>query len=146
MSLAMDRAAREAFLAATRIGVVSIAEPGRGPLTVPVWYRYAPGGDLRFVTGETSRKGRLLRDADRISLCVQTETAPYSYVSVEGPVTIGAVDYERDVREMALRYLGDALGAAYLELTHPGGSVSGTMLVTLRPERWFSVDYSKMGA
>jgi len=145
MSLAMDRTARETFLAATRIGVVSIAEPGRGPLTVPVWYHYAPGGTLRFVTAETSRKGRLLRDAGRISLCVQTETAPYSYVSIEGPVTIGAVDYERDVREMALRYLGDEVGAGYLALMHPGGNIDGTILVTLRPERWFSVDYSKMG-
>ena len=39
MSLAMSRAEREAFLAATRVGIVSIAEEGRGPLAVPVWYQ-----------------------------------------------------------------------------------------------------------
>ena len=144
MSLAMSVSERDAFLAATRIGIVSVAEAGRGPLTVPVWYHYAPGGAVRFVTAASSRKARLMRDARRISLCVQTETAPYSYVSVEGPFTLGDVDYERDVREMALRYLGPETGAGYLAAMHPGGSVQGTVLVALTPERWFSVDYSKM--
>src|SRR4029077_6929546 len=53
-SLAMSRAQREEFLAATRVGVVSIADGNRGPLAVPVWYRYTPGGTLRFVTGASS--------------------------------------------------------------------------------------------
>ena len=144
MSLSMTEAERQRFLAATRIGVVSVAEPGRGPLTVPVWYHYAPGGELRFVTGRTSRKATLMRAAQRTSLCVQTETAPYSYVSIEGPVVLGDADYERDVREMALRYLGPEIGEAYLAAMHPGGDASNTVLVTLAPERWYSVDYSKM--
>src|SRR5262249_59149649 len=78
----------EAFLAETRVGMLAVAEPGRGPLTVPVWYHYEPGGLVRVVTGEASLKGRLLRQAGRMSLCAQTETAPYRYVSVEGPVTL----------------------------------------------------------
>jgi nitroimidazol reductase NimA-like FMN-containing flavoprotein (pyridoxamine 5'-phosphate oxidase superfamily) len=61
MSLAMNRAEREAFLAGTHVAIVSIAEEGRGPLSVPVWYRYAPGGEVRFATGEGSRKARLLK-------------------------------------------------------------------------------------
>ncbi len=145
MSLAMSKEQREAFLATTRIGIVSIEEPGRGPLTVPVWYHYERGGGARFATGRSSRKARLLEKASRISFCVQTETAPYSYVSVEGPVTVGAVDYERDIREMAIRYLGAEMGEAYLQLQHPGGNVAETILVTLQPERWWTVDYSKMG-
>ena len=34
----MTRTEREAFLAETRVGMLSVNEPGRGPLTVPVWY------------------------------------------------------------------------------------------------------------
>jgi hypothetical protein len=37
MSLAMTKQEREAFLAEVHVGVISIPEPGRGPLTVPVW-------------------------------------------------------------------------------------------------------------
>jgi len=144
MSLAMTAAERQAFLAATRIGVVSITEAGRGPLTVPVWYRYTPGGDVVFVTGKTSRKAKLIAAAGRLSICVQTETAPYSYVSVEGTAVLGDADYERDVREMALRYLGTEMGEGYLAATHPGGDIADTVLVTLTPKRWYSVDYGKM--
>jgi PPOX class probable F420-dependent enzyme len=142
MSLAMSRAEREAFLADTHVGIVSIAEEGRGPLAVPVWYRYAPGGDVLFATADGSRKRRLLERAPRASLCVQTETAPYLYVSVEGPVTIERVDFERDTREMALRYLGPKMGEAYLAMTYPNGT-TGEVLVRLRPERWWSADFRK---
>jgi uncharacterized protein len=144
MSLAMSRAEREAFLAETRVGIVSIGEEGRGPLSVPVWYRYEPGGELRFATGDASRKVRLLRRAGRASLCVQTETAPYLYVSVEGPTTIDTVDFERDTREMALRYLGERMGEAYLAATYPNGTTS-EVLVRLHPERWWSADFRKFG-
>ena len=58
MSLTMTKQEREAFLAGVHVGVISIPEPGRGPLTVPVWYSYDPGGELRVVTGRTSRTKR----------------------------------------------------------------------------------------
>ena len=145
MSLAMSKQEREAFLAATRVGVVSIPEAGRGPTTVPVWYHYEPGGVIRFATGKDSKKAKLLKDAARMSICVQTETAPYSYVSVEGPASVGAADYERDIKEMAHRYLGPEMGEGYLALQHPDGTVGDGVLVTLQPERWWTVDYSKMG-
>jgi nitroimidazol reductase NimA-like FMN-containing flavoprotein (pyridoxamine 5'-phosphate oxidase superfamily) len=82
MTFAMTRQEREQFLAALHAGIISIAEDGRGPLTVPVWYAYQPGGELRVLTASASRKGRLLERARRFSLCAQTETPPYRYVSV----------------------------------------------------------------
>jgi PPOX class probable F420-dependent enzyme len=143
MSLAMSKSEREAFLAATHVAVISIARNGRGPLAVPVWYRYEPGGPIKFVTGGKSQKADLIRRAGRLSLCVQTETPPYQYVSVEGPATIGEPDFEPDVRQVAIRYLGKEMGEAYLKMT--AEEHVGAVLVTLTPERWLSVDYHKMG-
>ena len=143
MSLAMSKTEREAFLAETRPAIISINEPGRGPLTVPIWYSYVPGGDVRMITGGSSKKAALLRAAGRASLCAQTETPPYQYVSVEGPVAIGAPDFERDVRSMALRYLGQQMGEMYLAMT--ADERRNSILVTLTPERWLTVDYRKMG-
>ena len=142
-SLVMTRAEREAFLAETRVGIVSIAEPGRGPLTVPVWYRYEVGGTVRFGTGANSRKARLVRVAGRLSFCVQRDTPPYQYVSIEGPATLGELDYELDVRQTALRYLGEQMGEMYLAMM--AAEPEPAVLVTLTPERWCSADYSKMG-
>ena len=94
MSLTMTKEEREAFLADVHVGVVGVAEDGHGPLTVPVWYSYEPGGEIRIITARRSRKGKLLERAGRFSLCAQTETPPpYKYVSVEGPiVAIEAAD------------------------------------------------------
>jgi nitroimidazol reductase NimA-like FMN-containing flavoprotein (pyridoxamine 5'-phosphate oxidase superfamily) len=144
MSLAMTRAEREAFLGDLHVAIISIPDDGRGPLTVPVWYTYE-SGELRVVTGRDSRKGRLLATAGRFSLCVQTETLPYKYVSVEGPIiAIDAADLERDRRPLARRYLGQARGDAYTEQTRQEHAES--VLVRMRPERWLTVDYAKAGA
>ena len=144
-SLTMSRAERESFLADTHVGIVSIAEAGRGPLTVPVWYRYEPGDAVHFVTGGKSRKATLILSAGRAGFCVQTETPPYKYVSIEGPVTLGEPDAERDVREVAIRYLGQQMGEMYLAMMAADPDAASSVLVTLKPERWYSVDYSKLG-
>jgi len=138
----MTRAQREAFLADVHVGVISIQEDGRGPLSVPIWYSYRPGGEVVVITGRNSRKGKLLEKAMRFSLCAQTETPPYSYVTVEGPVvSVEATDLEQVARPMARRYLGAELGDRYIEAT--GGEREGSATYRMRPERWLSVDYSK---
>ena len=142
MSLAMSKAEREAFLAGVHVAVISIPEDGRGPLTVPIWYSYEPGGVVRFVTGGASKKAALIRKAGRLSLCVQTETAPYQYVSIEGPATFSQPDFERDVRAIAHRYLGEQMGEMYLQMT--ANERIDSILVTLTPERWTTVDYNKL--
>jgi len=138
----MTKSEREAFLAETRIGVISVAEPDRGPLTVPVWFDYQPGGVVRFSTGGGSKKAALMRATGRLTLLVQTEAPPYKYASVEGPVRIvGAPDFERDLRAVAIRYLGKEMGEMYLAAA--AAEQEGAVLVEMTPERWLTVDYSK---
>jgi PPOX class probable F420-dependent enzyme len=144
MQLAMTQEEREAFLAETHVAVISVQQSGRAPLTVPIWYSYDPGGEVRLVTGARSKKARLIRAAGRLSLCVQGETPPYKYVSIEGPVTIGEPDFERDVRPLAHRYLGEQMGEMYLQMTAADHAPGANILLRLRPERWLSVDYSKL--
>jgi hypothetical protein len=80
-----------------------------------MWYAYAPGGDVGIWTGRTSAKARLLKRFGRFSLCVQSEELPYKFVSVEGPVSrVEAIDYERDLRPLVYRYLGEEGGEEYL--------------------------------
>jgi nitroimidazol reductase NimA-like FMN-containing flavoprotein (pyridoxamine 5'-phosphate oxidase superfamily) len=146
MTLIMTKQEREAFLADVNVGIISIAEEGRGPLTVPIWYAYDPGGDLRIMTPRESRKGRLLARTGRFSLCVQTETPPYKYVSVEGPIiSTEAADIERDLRPLARRYLGNEGGDRYVEETRNLPMHTDNVLIRMRPERWLTTDYSKEG-
>ena len=145
MSLIMTKQERETFLADVHVGIISISEDGRGPLTVPIWYAYDVGGDLRIMTGRESRKGRLLARAGRFSLCVQTETPPYEYVSVEGAITsTETADIERDLRPLARRYLGEKMGDRYVDrYMEETPTHSDNVLIRMRPERWLPTDYSK---
>jgi PPOX class probable F420-dependent enzyme len=145
MTLAMSPQERERYLAEPRVGVLSVADhAGRAPLAVPVWYLYAPGGEIGFATARDSRKMSLVREAGRVSLVVQDERMPYRYLSVEGPVT--AVEEPADPADrqaLAERYLGPEGGAEYLASTK---DVAHTMvMVRVRPEHWLSRDYTKGG-
>ena len=148
MSLKMTQDEREAFLADLHVGVISIEDAGRGPLSTPIWYGYKPSVGLWVITARTSRKGIALDKAGRFSLVAQTEEVPYyKYVSVEGPiVTIEAADLERDTRPIAHRYLGREFGDRYVEATGGAEERTASILVRMRPERWLSVDYSKQFA
>lgn len=141
MSLTMSSSERELFLSALHVGIISIPRATKGPLTVPIWYDYQPGGELWVITDTDSIKGKLLTKASRISLCAQTETAPYQYVSVEGPFTTRPSTQE-ELLAMAVRYLGEEQGQAYAENSAGGGE--GSIVVAIAPETWFSVDYNKM--
>ena len=117
MSTTMTREEREAFLTDVRIGVLSVNNNERAPLSIPIWYIYNPGEDLWVTTGANTRKGKLLRKAKRIGFCVQDETLPYKYVSIEGPITIEERHPDsilEDTRQLAHRYMGVEGGNAYV--------------------------------
>lgn len=145
MNTIMSKEERETFLAQPWVAVISIPEEGRGPLTVPVWYLYEPGGEVRIWTSHKSLKARLLESAKRMSVCVQDPQPPYKYVSIEGPVSIEPVNYERDVCPLAFRYFGVEGGESYLESLGGAAGVVGDILVRIKPERWLTVDYAKLG-
>ena len=85
MPPSMSRAEREEFLAGVHVGVLSVASgDARGPLAIPVWYTYQPGGTVNVSTGRSTRKARAIIGAGRFSLCAQDERPPYKYVTVEG--------------------------------------------------------------
>ena len=72
--------ARPAILATTRAD-------GR-PHVAPVWYTVDDDGTLLFNTGETTVKGRNLRRTGWAAMSVDDDAAPFSFVTLEGPVTI----------------------------------------------------------
>jgi nitroimidazol reductase NimA-like FMN-containing flavoprotein (pyridoxamine 5'-phosphate oxidase superfamily) len=140
----MTREEREGFLAGVHVGVVSVDEPGRGPLSVPVWYLYEPGGEIVLVTRPEARKARLLTAGARVSFLVQSEELPPKYVTIQGRVVSAApADIARDVKPVVRKYLGAEVGDAYVDNTRPNGT--NEIVVRVRPERWYSRDFSRAG-
>jgi uncharacterized protein len=130
---------RQEFLAAKHVAVLSVAADGRPPASVPIWYDYAPGGNIRVNTGASARKSTLIERAGAVTLVVQHEEPPYQYVVVEGTVVDTTKPTPLDVREaIAIRYLGEEGGRAFVRSMEGQNSV----LFTIRPDRWITADFS----
>jgi len=136
---AMTETEKQEYLADLHVGVLSLNNDSKGPLTAPIWYDYEPGGELWFITGPNSLKGKLLDVGVRLSLVAQSEDPPYKYVSVEGPVVSIDESTKDDLLAMAVRYLGDDGGRQYAE----NSNTSGGIIVRVKPEHWLCVDYGK---
>ncbi len=130
---------RELFLAEPHIAALSVsAGAGRGPLTVPMWYQYEPGGEAWVLTEASSRKARLIEAAGRFTLMVERVTPTVRYVSVEGPVTRTVPGTDELSREIAERYLPPGKAEAYLAMA--GAEFGEMVAIYLHPQRWLSQD------
>lgn len=146
MPRALTEDERQEFLAAPHIAVLSVAAGDhRPPLAVPIWYHYAPGGDVTFFTGTQGRRARktaLIRRAGAVSLTVQQEEFPWKYVTVEASLV--AVDQPPTHEQMlpiAGRYLPGQTAQQMVdgELTEPSPELT---LFTVHPDRWITFDFA----
>lgn len=140
MPKVFTEAERERFLEEKHVGVLSVAaRDGRPPASVPMWYAYTPGGNIRINTGASRRKAKLIERAGVVTLVVQREDLPYQYVIVEGTVVDTTTPAPLEVREaIAIRYLGEDGGRDFVRSLGSYDSV----LFTIRPDRWFTADFS----
>ena len=135
----LSREEREQFLAEPHVAALSVsAGKDRGPLTVPIWYQYTPGGQPWFITGTGSRKHRLIEAAGSLSLMVDRVEPTVRYVAVDGAVDRIEEGTDEQLVEMTKRYLPPDAVEPYLEMARRehGPSVA----VYLRPQHWLSAD------
>ena len=137
--MALSREERELFLAEPHVAALSVsAGKDRGPLTVPVWYQYTPGGQPWFITGTGSRKHRLIEAAGYLSLMVERLEPTVRYVAVDGAVDRIEDGTDEQLVEMTKRYLPPEAVEPYLEMARRehGPSVA----VYMKPQHWLSAD------
>lgn len=137
--MALSKEEREQFLAEPHIGALSVCNgENRGPLTVPIWYQYTPGGDLWFTTGRGSRKHQLIEASGFVSIMVERVEPTVRYVAVDGPVLRIEPGTDEQLVEMTKRYLPPESVDGYLELARRehGESVA----VYVKTAHWLSAD------
>ncbi|MET8672632.1 pyridoxamine 5'-phosphate oxidase family protein [Streptomyces albidoflavus] len=133
---------REEFLAGRHVAALAVERgDGRAPLTVPLWYWYVPGGEVRVITGADSVKARFISAAGRFSLLVQQTAPTYLYVSVDGPVVSATPTTVTDMVTEASRYLDPEGVGDYVSGSGVTESDSaGLLTLAMRPEHWLSAD------
>jgi hypothetical protein len=130
---------RELFLSEPHIAALSVSDgQGRGPLTIPIWYQYQPGGEAWVLSEVDSRKVRLIEAAGRFTLMVDRVVPTTRYVSVEGPVTRIVPGTDEHLQEITERYLSAEKVPAYIEFAK--SQLGEQIAIYLRPQRWLSSD------
>jgi len=142
-SMPLTKSEREEFLAQPHIAALSVnAGDARGPLTVPIWYQYTPGGEPWVFTGAGSRKHRLIEAAGYFSLMVERVEPTVRYVAVDGPVSRIEPGTDDQLVEMTRRYLPPERVDAYLDYAR--GEFGDSVTIYLQPQHWLSADLGEL--
>jgi PPOX class probable F420-dependent enzyme len=123
---------REFLLEGTRTGKVATTRADGRPHVTPVWFTL-DGDEIVFTTHETSLKAKAIRRDERVCVCVDDQTPPYSYVMVEGTATLS--DDLDELRRVATAVGGRYMGADRADEFGARNAVPGELLVRVTPTR-----------
>ena len=108
---------------------------------VPIWFvlnggnkKSSGGDDIIFTTNSTSVKAKNIQRDNRVSICVDDQTPPFSFVTVHGTAKIH--HYKQDelfrlASKIAQRYMGKDNAEDYGRRN----STQGEVLVRIKPTR-----------
>ncbi len=126
---------KEFLLQGTKTGkLATVREDGR-PHVVPIWYGL-DGDNLVFTTGESSIKAKNMKRDPRVSISIDDQTPPYSFVTIEGTIS-----FSKDPEEML--YWATRIGERYMgedqaEAFGKRNASEGEVLVTVKPVKIMS--------
>ena len=124
---------REFLMRSTRKGKVStVREDGR-PHIAPVWFVLDEDDRVIFTTWHETVKAANLRRDPRVSICVDDQQPPVSFVVIEGTAELEAQaqDMLDWTTRLARRYMGEDLADSYGKRN----AVEGELLVRVTPEK-----------
>jgi PPOX class probable F420-dependent enzyme len=131
-----DREIREFLATGTRTGKLAWTAASGQPYVAPIWFvvdESAAALEVVFNTDRESAKGRALRRDPRVSLLVDDERPPFSFVLLTGEVEIS--EQLDETTRWATAIGGRYMGADRAEEFGRRNGVPGELLVRLRPAR-----------
>ena len=123
---------REFLTAGARTAKLATTMADGSPHVMPVWF-VLDGDDIVFNTGAGTVKGRNLARDPRVSVLIEDETPPFSFVHIRGRAQLSE-GLDEVVRFAALiggRYMGADRAQEFGERN----GVPGELLVRVTPER-----------
>ena len=138
---------REFLMRGTFTGKLATVRKDGSSHIVPIWFvldsgnnssrEYSRRGDhddIIFTTSSTSLKAKNIRRDNRVSICVDDQTPPFSFVTVNGTAKIYHYKQSELLRfatKIAERYMGKENA----ELYGKRNSTEGEVLVRIKPTR-----------
>ncbi len=125
----------EAFLKEANVAVLTTVDRKGRPHGAPIWYQYEDG-EFVISTSATSQKARNVEANPEICLVIDKRTVPYYAAMVHGRAEIGPKLSDADRLRLAVHYLGEKLGNAYVSMMPDPDGIT----IRLRPRK--VIEYS----
>jgi PPOX class probable F420-dependent enzyme len=132
---------RKFLMQGTFTGKLATVKKDGSSHIVPIWFvldhgnkKSSGGDDIIFTTNSTSVKAKNIQRDNRVSICVDDQTPPFSFVTVHGTAKIH--HYKQDelfrlASKIAQRYMGKDNAEDYGRRN----STQGEVLVRIKPTR-----------
>jgi PPOX class probable F420-dependent enzyme len=124
----------------TFTGKLATVKKDGSPHVVPIWFVVENGkgrgkaGNIILTTGDTSVKANNIQHDDRVSICIDDQKPPFSFVTIHGTAKIYPYK-QKEVLEWATkiaeRYVGKKNAKTYGEVN----SGEGAVLVRIKPSK-----------
>ena len=129
---------RNFLMQGTLTGKLATVKKDGSPHVVPIWFVLDDGEnnieDIIFTTHHNSIKSKNINRDNRISICVDDQTPPFSFVVVEGEAKIFPYKQKEVLKwatKIAGRYMGKKKASKYGRIN----SGEGAVLVRIRPKK-----------
>ena len=130
--IALTEEQRHFLLGAIRTGKLATVRADGRPHVVPIWYQL-DGDTLVFNTGATTVKVANMRRDARVSLCVDDENPPFTFMMIEGTATL--IEDLAEIKYWASRIGGRYMGEDQAEAFGERNGVPGELLVRVTPTK-----------
>ena len=116
-----------------RPAMLATVRPDGRPHLAPIWIVLDDDDTIVFTTGASTVKGRALQADPRVTLCVDDDRPPFSYVMIEGTAEVS--DDLDAMLPWAIRLGGRYMGEHKAEAFGRRTAVPGELLVRVTPTR-----------
>jgi PPOX class probable F420-dependent enzyme len=130
---------RKFLVQGTLTGKLATVKKDGSPHLVPIWFTLDSSnsnsnGDIIFTTNSMSFKAKNIRRDNRVSICIDDQTPPFSFVTVYGRAKTQQYKPNELVKwatKIAGRYMGRENAKSYGKRN----SAEGELLVRVKPTR-----------
>ena len=124
----------------TFTGKLATVKKDGSPHVVPIWFVVkngkgrGKGGNIILTTGDTSVKANNIQHNDRVSICIDDQKPPFSFVTIHGTAKI--IPYkQKEVLEWATKIAGRYVGKKNAKTYGEVNSGEGAVLVRIKPTK-----------
>ena len=124
---------RKFLMQDTLTGKLATVKKDGSPHVVPIWFILDDidnSDDIIFTTGSTSVKARNIQRDDRVSICIDDQTPPFSFVTVYGIAKIQQFNQD-ELLKWATKIAGRYMGKDNAESYGARNSTEGELLMRI---------------